>query len=331
MFLFNDLLVITKPLITHGVTATLDMKFIVKSIVPLDKLRIHDLVFDSSPVEKRPKQEVAHFVQDFATNPTLACKKLVEESFPKPNVVGLASLLWETPALDKLQLGNLLAGNGRILRAFVARYNFAALEIDEALRIFLLSIRLPDHSAASEALLRGFARGYFEANRDRLSFTRELTEEIVLWIMRTNDTLYGMYGFALPNPSVSPTSALMAFQPNDLHGMVAPSFLSAVYSSLKDAPVLQALSPEKEKKFSREVVLEPKVLPSRLTYNAWSEPITVWIPEPDEAFQIRLVGDGLEFDPPVLDFKRTERQSFRVKGRSLGSSTILFDRISENA
>lgn len=330
LFLFNDILVITKPLITQGVTATLDMKFIVKSIVSLDKLQISG--FDDEATTEPPRHAVVQrFIEQFAEDPNAACKYLVERSNPRVDAITLASLIFKTPELDRSQIGKLLAGNDRLMRAFIDRFHFSGVRIDDALRMFLLAVRLPSDPTAAETLLRGFAHRYFEANRDIISFSRELAEDLVLWIMQINDTLYGMYGFALPNHAITLDVVISAFQSKDPHQLVHPSLLSDIYESLQDASVDQALTTEEEKEHGRQVEMVPSKLPSKLTYNSWSDVIKVQIPTNDEGFRIKLAGEGLEFDPPLLDFAKSRDQSFRVKGVALGTKSILFDRAGPNA
>jgi hypothetical protein len=330
LFLFNDILVITKPIITHGTTATLDMKFLVKWVVSLDKLAISG--FEDEPTSEPPRHAVVQsFIEQFAQDPVAACKYLVERSNPRVDAVTLASLIFKTPELDRTQIGVLLAGNDRLMRAFVDRFHFSGIRIDDALRMFLLAVRLPGDPTAGETLLRGFAHRYFEANRDIISYSRDIAEDLVLWIMQLNDSLYGMYGFALPNHAITLDLVISAFQSKDPHQLVHPSLLSDIYASLKTARINQALTSSHERKYGRQVEMVPSRLPSKMTYEEWSDEIVLRIPERDGRFQIRLLGEGLEFQPDLLDFGRGREQKFRVRGMSLGTKSILFDRSGANA
>ena len=321
---------ITKPLIDQGVTVSLDMKFIVKSVVSLDKLQISG--FGEEPSAEPPRHAVVqNFIGQFAQDPVAACKYLVDRSNPRVDAVTLASLIFKTSELDRAQIGVLLASNERLMKAFIDRFHFEGMRIDDALRMFLLAIRLPTDPAAGETFLRGFAHRYFEANQENLSFPRELTVDLVLWIMQLNDTLYGMYGFARPNHAVTPDLFVSAFQSKDPHGSVRSQLLSSIYESVHAARLDQAFITEQEEKLGREVVTMPARLPSKLTYDTWSDVITVRIPAPDAQFKIELLGAGLEFDPPVLDFAKSNERSFKVKGVSLGAKSILFDRVGRNA
>jgi Sec7-like guanine-nucleotide exchange factor len=334
LFLFNDLLVIAKPIIPHGITATLDMKFAVKSVVALDKLAVSGL-HDETSSEGARHPIVQKFIQQFSQDPVTACTYLVERSKPRVDQATLASLIFKTHELDKSQIGNLLAlpTSNVLLRSFVDRFHFGSVPIDNALRMFLLSIRLPTEAGASEALLRGFAHGYYEANRSIVAYDGQLAVELVLAIMQLNDALHGGFqlGFAFPNHAITREDFVSAFQSKDPHGRVPDGRLSEIYTAIRETRLQQALETDMEKSLARHVVLSPAKLPSKLTYNVWSEMMTVRIPMADPDLQIRLLSEGLEFDPPVLNFLKTSEASFRVKGTSLGVRSILFDRTGQNA
>jgi hypothetical protein len=111
---------------------------------------------------------------------------------------------------------------------------------------------------------------------------------------------------------------------------VDDDLLSDIYASIKHSPLSQALAANQADQ-ARQISVLPAKLPTRLTYNTWSDPITICIAEPDPHFQIELLGDGMEFDPPRLDFHVRNTATFRVRGRVLGTRSILFDRVGENA
>ncbi|ODO05594.1 hypothetical protein I350_04652 [Cryptococcus amylolentus CBS 6273] len=331
LFLFNDLLVVAKPLITHGIHATLDMKFLVKHIVSLDKLSISGITDEpSSLVEPERHPVVNGFIKRFAEDPEEACRYLVERSQPKVDSATLASLIFKTPELDKAQVGKVLSGDAKLARAFVDRFHFNAVRIDDALRMLLLSIRLPTDPIACENLLYMFAEGYYEANRERVPYTREMTFDLVMAIMSFNDALYSTFGFALPNHAITRETFISAFRSKDPRGLVADQVLWDVYSSIRSMRLIQALASH-EYRLERSVVMNPSQLPSKLTYGVWSERIYVSLPAADPMFRIKLLGEGLEFDPPVLDFAESSEESFRVRGTSLGSKSLLFDRVGSNA
>ena len=224
----------------------------------------------------------------------------------------------------------LLGGNEKLLHSFIDRFHFTGIRIDQALRIFLLSIRMPHDPNDSEGLLRGFASRWFDANRDIVSFDRELAADIVLAIIQLNDALYGTFGFALPNRSITKEIFISAFHSKDPRALVAADLLAAIYDSIRSRPLDQGLS-SREYNQARDVIVTPSRYQAKLTYGAWSESIYISIPQADPSFRVRLLGEGLEFDPPLLDFANDYEVSFRVRGTSLGSKTMIFERTGANA
>lgn len=305
------------------------MKFIVKSVVSLDKLTVSGIAEEPS-YEAARHPAVHKFVECFAEDGPAAVRSLVERSATKADPATLASLLFKTAELDKSQLGGLLATDHILLRAFMDRFHFRQVRIDDALRMFLLAIRLPTDIGAAETLLRGFADGYFNANHDHVPYDLVRARDLVLATLELNDMLYSTFGFAFPNHAISAETFVSAFRSKDPNGLVPDSLLEDVYSSIQTSKLVQALALH-ESHLAREVTLTPTRFPSKLTFNEWSELITASIPRADPSFKVKLLGEGLEFDPPTLDFSQSKDQSFRIRGVSLGAKSMLFDRVGSNA
>jgi hypothetical protein len=322
-------LVIAKPLITHGYQATLDMQYVVKSVVPLNQLQVSGFEDESTPEPER-KAFINQFIDHFAADPVMACRSLADRSGPKVDAGTLASVLFKTPELDKTQLGNLLCGNDNLVRAYVDRFNFVGIRIDIALRMFLLSLRMPSDPNASENLLLAFSYRYHAANEEAIVCDPQLIAALVLAIVQLNDALYGTFGFALPNHAITQDVFISAFRSRDQDRFISDRLLADIYSSVRTNSLSHALATH-ERGFAREVVISPARPTTKLTYDVWSERIYVSISSPDPSFKIRLQGEGMMFDPPVLDFSASSEESFRVKGTSLGTRTVLFDRIGSNA
>jgi hypothetical protein len=307
------------------------MKFVVKSIVSLDKLHTHGFVDESAASIPERDVVIAEFVERFSADPLEACQFLVERNRWRDENANLASVIFKTHLLDKTQIGNLLAENEQLMRSFIDLFHFTGIRIDDALRMFLLSLRLPVDSTKAERLLRGLAYRYFDANKNLVPFDREMTTEVVLAIMQLNDSLHGgTFGFAMHNPALRLDVFISAFRSKDPQGIVDDDLLKNIYLSIRNSQLSQAL-PKGEEGDAREVLVRPAKFPTKLTYNTWSEPITICIPEPDRDFQIQLLGEGLEFDPPKLEFHVRNTVDFRVKGKALGIKFVLFDRIGKNA
>ena len=273
---------------------------------------------------------VQQFIQQFAEDPVKACRYLVERSNPRVDAITLASLIFKTSELDKSMIGLLLSGNDKLLSAFLDRFHFTGIRIDQALRMFLLTVRLPADSEDRQILLQGFAHRYREANPDIVPDPGH-GEGLVLAIMQLNDSLYGMYGFALATHYVDVAVFVNAWRSKDPNRLVPDDLLTEIYASVRENPIAQALDSKLEKDCGRMVHVTPTRLPQTMTYNTWSTEIRVSITCPDEHLGIRLIGEGLEFDPPVLDFSHRAEAAFRVRGTSLGAKSMQFDRFGRNA
>ena len=88
-------------------------------------------------------------------------KKLIE------NDQDLIKFLRENTRLDKKELGDYLSNrkNEKILNQFVQSFNFVNLRLDDALRLFLESFRLPGEAPLISSLLEQFANHWFEENK----------------------------------------------------------------------------------------------------------------------------------------------------------------------
>lgn len=313
----------------QGAQATLDQKFIVKSVVPLEQLQISG-VEEGSTAEPPRHPVVKAFISHFAIDPLQACRFLTERTTTKLDAPALASLLLKTPELDPTQLGNLLGANEKLLVAYVDRLHLVGVRIDDALRLFLLPIRLPQDPIACDNLLRIFAHRYFHVNRDIVSFDRELAYELVMTIFQLNDALYGTFGFALPNHAITQDVFTSAFHSKDPRSLVDDDLLRAVHDSIRADGLVQAL-PRPEAGQARDIIITPNRPQTMLTYGIWSDPIYISIARADPSFRIHLLGDGLEFDPPTLDFSNGSEESFRIRGTSLGTKIALLQRTGRNA
>lgn len=195
LFLFTDLLVIAKPILGEGELPSLEKKFIVKSIVELHKLKLTNnkedegaatgnLEVSDAPTKQHPI--VASFIARFARDPAGAVAHLVDKSSLEDDNV--SSLLFKTPELDKAQLGDFLSRRSSMtfLQGFVGRFPFGGVRIDEALRIFLLALRLPSDVTASETLLQAFAAHWHAANQSQVSFDCDVATRLVLATLQLN-------------------------------------------------------------------------------------------------------------------------------------------------
>ncbi|CDZ98841.1 Pattern-formation protein/guanine nucleotide exchange factor [Phaffia rhodozyma] len=336
LFLFTDVLVIAKPILSEGQMPSLDNKFIVKSIVELPKLKLSGLKDGDATSDSMKKQHpiVLNFIQIFSQDPHRAVEYLISQS--NLSSASISGFLFKTTEIDRTKLGEFLSQevNERLLEGFVARFSFAGVRIDEALRTFLLSIRLPTEANANERLLWTFAAQWHEVNSEVVPFSKQVSIQLVLAIMQLNDALNpsssGFGTFAFANQAITVDDFIQAFRVHDSRRLVTNKYLESLYISIKKEKLSQALS-SSESHLQRDIYLLPSQLPSKLTYMVPSELIYITMPEMDPNLVIRLHGTGLTFDPPVLTFTQNSRASFTVTGTSLGTKTMLISRTGDSS
>ncbi|KDQ53551.1 hypothetical protein JAAARDRAFT_161650 [Jaapia argillacea MUCL 33604] len=347
LFLFNDILVIAKPMLHDQDVSldslrspALDKKFIVKNVVQLHRLHF-TAERDDPPMREnqdvtQPKHPIIRtFIHHFAKDPDHAIAILFDTLHVRDDPVALGQLLFRTIDLDRSRLGEYLAHRTSkvVLRAYVDSFGFSGLRVDRALRAFLQSINIPSRSSSLEYLLDAFASRWYEANA--MAFDKDLALRLVRAIVQLNEVLYS--GIAQePGPpghsrrNVTSRDFVEAFRRCDPRSLVSDKLLEKIYVSIEEERLSQARSSSATHN-DTILITTKKPLPSRLTYNILSEPIIVRIPQPDRHLRIDLYGQDLLFDPQQLNFDKSSEASFRVTGTSLGPKTIIMCRSGPNA
>lgn len=351
LFLFNDILVIAKPLILEDPATTLivppslDTTFLTKSIVELEKLRL-STQRDEQPPEREEKKKhslLVSFVDRFANDPKKAIYTLVMKGGLANSPEVIANLLFRTPELNHSQLGSYLSkkDNKHVMKAFIERFRFYGVRLEDSLRCLLATIRLPNDATAAESFLSVFASIWASLNGHSLGWDGALTFKLVMAIMELNDYLHSgiddegttmghLFGF--PNPAITATDFIGAFRSKDHKGLVSDDVLNRIYMSIKKERLHQA-SDNSITAVAPEIPVDiwPSRLPSRLTYQTMSEEIVVRIPRPDPKFSIKLLGGDVRCEPSVLKFDRSNEARFRITATALGHRTLLFLRCGRNA
>lgn len=344
LFLFTDLLLIAKPLIEldpvtgQPLSPTLETSFVVKSVVELQHLKL--AAFDSTEdlTSKKRHPLLVSFVDRFANDPKRAIASLIQKGGLANDGATIANLLFRNQDLNRNQLGAYLAvrEHKHILRLYIERFRFAGIRLDDALRIFLMSIRLPHDLVAAEYVLSVVASQWTEMNGST-GFDPSLTLSLVMAIMRLSDALHSGLSssegiFSFPNGAVNVEDFIAAFREYDVRLHVPEELLARIYASVRKERIEQASD---NSMFSMtpdiEATIEPSKLPTRLTYRTSSDVITITIPRPDSKFSIKLQGTDLKFDPPLLNFSKSATQSFRVTGTALGTRAMVLIKVGANA
>lgn len=350
LFLFTDILLIAKPIVEEDsngdpLPITLSTRFLVKSIVELPKLKLTAQAADSAedPVQKRKHPLLLTFVDRFANDPKKAIAALIAKAGLSNDTSTVANLLFRNPELNRSQLGMYLSSREQksVLKAYCERLRMGGIRIEDALRVFVGSFRLPNDYSAAEYLLSVFASQWMAANPGSgMTNDSVFATKLVISIMELNDALHSGIDdeiaaagnlFSFPNSAITVDDFIAAFRLKDPHSALPDDVLTRIYLSIRRDRIQQAadnsiaaLAPE------IEVVMHPAKMPNRLTYRTASENISLTIPRPDPKLAIRLVGQDLRFEPAVLTFTRSRTATFRITPTSLGSKAMLFVKLGPN-
>ena len=353
LFLFSDVLVIAKPitwdqdkLIDAYKPSLPDRKYAVKSVVLLRNIRFCP---DRSEGQSRPTNYalpprnplIRSFISQFSKDPDHAITSLFTKSNLPDNSVLLGQFLLKTLDLDKSRLGEYLSKrtSKAVLKSYLDSFGFAGLKVDVALRVFLHSVnvpRTPQTYGYLEHLLDSFASRWYEANAKFVAYDKDMAIRLVRAIVQLNELLHD--GIAeQPGPTdhvrrtVTSKGFQDAFRRYDTRYLVSDELLAELYRSIFHERLCQACTSLAGGSQDIISITVKRQLPPRLTCKAQSEPIIFRLPQADPLLSIKLYGQDLVFDPPVLQFSKSSEASFRVTGTSLGSKTITMCRSGPNA
>ena len=349
LFVFNDILAIAKPVAAspspgspsspmNGLgMADLSWTFSVKAILELKLLKVS--IPRDHAEQAKPHPLMKSLVARFAMDPEGAIADVITRSgLPKTSST-IAQLLLQTPDLDKDALTAYLCNprHRAVMQAYLSSQRFTGVSIESALRAMLLGLRFPSDPAAYRELLEAFARRWTETNASliKAEFNKELAIRLVYAMVSLNDALHTGNEHA-PAPGyfsdvdegLSREEFVQTFRQHDPSNVLSDQTLLRIYASIRSEPLAQALSSQEGRPLP--VMLSAPV-PSKLTYGQTSQPITVTIPEPDRDFAIRLYGQDITFDPPILTFGSSNSRSFTMTSRALGSRHIVFVRAGRNS
>ncbi len=343
LYLFNDVLIIAKP-VQDGRGGASDKRCFVKNVVALRDLRLgpergesqtklsHNLMPRSSLVKT--------FVLQFAKDPDQAVAALFTKAGVRDDPSLLGQLLFRSVELDRTKLGEYLSRrpSKATLKAYLDCFGFGGLRVDQALRIFLLSLHIPPKQGSGHSpldyLLDQFSSRWFEANAKFVAYDKDLAIRLVRVLVQLNELLHA--GIA-EGPGAStlandiPVYVFVdVFRKADPRYLVSDEHLEDLYHSIRLERLSQARCSSTITSADQVITIK-RPLPTCLTYKIQSEPIILRISQPDPQLTIQLHGQDLVFDPPLLTFAKSSEASFRVMGASLGQKAMIMCRSGPNA
>ncbi|KAI0226304.1 hypothetical protein L0F63_003388 [Massospora cicadina] len=242
-------------------------------------------------------------IRRFEIEPASAIGYLVGRGVLKPDPASLARLLHNTPELDRGMLGRLLS-SGRssdLLDAFLARFDWAGLRLDLALRLLLRSLKLPTSGEGAQLLLSRFAQAWHQANPHPASTYLPLSDalRVVMALLKLSRS-----------SEASLESFLACGEPE-----LAPA-LEEMYASVVECPLVEGCGTLPVGLGGRQA--------ARSIAGETSDPMWVRISAPDPGLQVLLYSAGLTCQPSQLDFSHSDTQRFTVTGTRVGRHSLMF-------
>jgi brefeldin A-resistance guanine nucleotide exchange factor 1 len=136
--------------------------------ISTDKLPTHDQLRAVRIRKRIMQQSVDLFNQNPAKSIQFLKDNAIFSSDPNIQLQQLIAYLKETPTLDKKVMGDYLSNrkNLQILDEFVKSFDFSSMRIDESLRLFLETFRLPGEAPLISNVMEHFARHWRKSNNE---------------------------------------------------------------------------------------------------------------------------------------------------------------------
>ncbi|KAI8142167.1 Sec7 domain-containing protein, partial [Fennellomyces sp. T-0311] len=357
LFLFNDLLIICKPIMDENIIVgdhsakearyrfrpNESSLFQVKNIVELSKLTLYlsrddqlkPSVSMAAATPRKMHPLLASALRKFETNPDAAIAYLVEKQVLANEPLSIANFLFKTPDLCRRQLGYFLADskNNDIYDAFLDCFRMVVLRLDEALRILLMTLRLPSNWEELEYVIERFSKKWHDANQNVVKFHEDMVVKVVVAMLFLNaecwyDASSELDVFWSAREHKERRDRQRLTRRASMYMLVPVEFLRDMYNSIVkerletgwDKDVEAGDAPEQD----TIITVTPHRFPTRLTKGVPSAPITISIAAPDPGLQIKLRGQDLVCNPNVLDFSHSCIQTFTVTGNTLGRTSLMF-------
>ncbi|KAK9696408.1 hypothetical protein K7432_012487 [Basidiobolus ranarum] len=332
LFLFDDLLVVTKPIgVEKNQRLGLHSHFQVKHCIVLDTIHFKGIRDSKNKKLRSFKTSVAPHpvftvaVRKFKNCPWEGVKYMIDKSIIKTDPNSIAGFLHKTPGLSKKQLGKFLGmeNNHSILAAFLDKCKLFGLRIDDALRVFLASFRLPGEGTVIDYLVKAFAKHWYELNQTRIQYDLETCTKFVFYVMALNADLHNKK--CSSNSNFELPDFVSRFQDSDIDN-ISEELLTEIYTSIQRDKLETAVD---EATSTLAISVEcPET--SHMGVNEMTE-ITIQVSALDKNFRIKPVGDGLVCEPEVLDFTCSTQQTLKFRFNTTGRKWLTFIKLGSRA
>jgi golgi-specific brefeldin A-resistance guanine nucleotide exchange factor 1 len=151
-----------------------------RNLVRVNRMKVNEEMLPKVEELKSARQKkrlLAQSVELFNSSPSKGIQFLKDNNIfssePNAYMQQLIKYLKETPTLDKKMIGEYLSSRKHtaILEEFVKSFNFKNLRIDEALRSFLETFRLPGEAPLISNIMENFAKHWRSSNNNQFADT----------------------------------------------------------------------------------------------------------------------------------------------------------------
>ncbi|ORZ39588.1 Sec7 domain-containing protein [Catenaria anguillulae PL171] len=307
LLLFHDALILAKEQPPN--------KFEVRTILDLRTVTIRP-TRDRARAALRLRPVVAKAVAQFNADPARAVGDLIAKKVLDNSANNIASFLHKTPNLSRRHVGKFIGhvDNEPVAYAYAEWYSpvFGHLPFEDALRLYLSSLRLGNDGPAIDRVLTAFARTYAKVNPQRFTEDNAAVDLVFATVLLNAD----MHGPTTLDGTPSPL-ALRDFVNG--HPGVAAGQMQAIYQSIQGEKL--AMASDRSHRVSVDVL----AIPTHLTLNEPSEWLKISIPAPDPNVTLRFISaSSLKIEPPVLAFATSNSGFVRITGTQVGRHRLYF-------
>jgi len=189
IFVFNDALFLCK-----GIRQNHVVKYQIKNIFETKKLRFamkgDDTILEEQYLGQNPIVKKA--VSQFAVNPIKSLRFLFQQKLLHCSSVSIAFFLHCMPGISKRQLGFFIGmpEHSDILEAFIDAIPCQNVRLDQSLRLFLKTIRLPSDNDIINRIFCCFAKIWHSRNEHVVSFDYIMTLKLVFTLISLNAEMH---------------------------------------------------------------------------------------------------------------------------------------------
>ncbi|XP_015781014.1 Golgi-specific brefeldin A-resistance guanine nucleotide exchange factor 1 [Tetranychus urticae] len=233
----------------------------------------------------------------------------------------IVNFIRDNSRLDKKQIGEYLANkkNLAVLESFVQSFMFKGLRIDEALRLYLESFRLPGESPLITLVLEQFAHHWFESN-DKPFASEDAAFSLAYAVIMLNVEHHNANAKKQKEPMTCDEFINMLRQVNGGQDF-DPNLLREIYITIKNNEIVM---PAEQHGIVRE-----KYLWKCLLRRSETDSGTYWFAT--ESISPISMGDNSNEEDRCLQLSLMNGPVFKILwGPALSAMTFVFDKINVN-